>query len=129
FSPSPILVEDSNFLMEEIDLSLTLADSMPPSIENDDYDFKGDILILEELLRNNSLSFLENESFHFDIPSSPHPPAKPSDDDEIKPNSDFLTVNVPDDDLWRKNSYLGCSISPFLSPLTSSSMGRSGQAE
>nr|GEY51020.1 hypothetical protein [Tanacetum cinerariifolium] len=38
---------------------------------------KRDILILEELLSNNSLSLPENESFHFDIPSSFRPPAKP----------------------------------------------------
>nr|GEU72393.1 hypothetical protein [Tanacetum cinerariifolium] len=86
FSPSPIPVEDSNSLMKEIDLSLTLDDSMPPGIEDDDYDSEGDIFILEELLSNDSLSILENESFHFDIPSSPRPPAKPPDDDEIEPN-------------------------------------------
>nr|GEV62569.1 hypothetical protein [Tanacetum cinerariifolium] len=38
FSPSPILVEDSDFLRDEIDLSLTPDDSMPPGIEDDDYD-------------------------------------------------------------------------------------------
>nr|GFB07040.1 hypothetical protein [Tanacetum cinerariifolium] len=38
FSPSPIPVEDSDSLMEEIDLSLTPDDSMPPGIENDDYE-------------------------------------------------------------------------------------------
>ncbi|GKB35553.1 hypothetical protein Tco_0880495 [Tanacetum coccineum] len=47
FSPSPIPVEDSDFLMEEIDLFLTPDDSMPSGIENDDYDSKGDILFLE----------------------------------------------------------------------------------
>nr|GEY68781.1 hypothetical protein [Tanacetum cinerariifolium] len=41
FSQSPILVEDSDSLMEEIDLSLTLDDSMPSGIENDDYDSEG----------------------------------------------------------------------------------------
>nr|GEU66158.1 hypothetical protein [Tanacetum cinerariifolium] len=97
FSPSPIPVEDSDSLMEEINLSLTPDDSMPPGIENDDYDSKGDILILEELLSNDSLSLPENESFHFDIPSSPRPPAKPPDDDEIKPNSGILTVKVVGD--------------------------------
>nr|GEW05521.1 (E)-beta-ocimene synthase, chloroplastic-like [Tanacetum cinerariifolium] len=97
FSPSPILVEDSDSLMEEIDLFLTLDDSMPPGIEDDDYDSEGDILILEELLSNDSLSLTENESFHFDIPSSPRPPAKPPDDDEIKPNSGCLTVKVVGD--------------------------------
>ncbi|GJT26218.1 hypothetical protein Tco_0906493 [Tanacetum coccineum] len=51
FSPSPIPVDS---LMEEIDLFLTTDDSMPPGIENDDYDSEGDILFLEELLRNDS---------------------------------------------------------------------------
>nr|GEV76578.1 hypothetical protein [Tanacetum cinerariifolium] len=95
FSPSLILVEDSDSLMEEIDLSLTLDDSMPPSIKDDDYDSEGDML--EEFLSNDSLSLPENESFHFDIPSSPRPPAKPPDDDEIEPNSRILTVKVVGD--------------------------------
>nr|GEX51342.1 hypothetical protein [Tanacetum cinerariifolium] len=47
FPPFPIPVEDSDSLIEEIDLSLTPDDSMPPGIENDDYDSKGDILIIE----------------------------------------------------------------------------------
>nr|GEV22721.1 hypothetical protein [Tanacetum cinerariifolium] len=81
-------------LMEEIDVSLTPDDSMPPGIENDDYDSEGDILILEGLPCNDSLSFPETESFHFDIPSSPRPPAKSSDDDEIEPNLGILTVKV-----------------------------------
>nr|GEV96998.1 hypothetical protein [Tanacetum cinerariifolium] len=79
FSPSPIPVEDSNSFIEEIDLSFTPDDPMPPGIEEDDYDSERDILILEELLDNYSLSPPENESFHFDIPSSSRPPAKPPD--------------------------------------------------
>nr|GEZ47904.1 hypothetical protein [Tanacetum cinerariifolium] len=67
FSPFPIPVEDSDSLMEEIYLFLTLDDSMPPGIENDDYDYEGDILFLEELISNDSHSLLENESFHFDV--------------------------------------------------------------
>nr|GFD21008.1 hypothetical protein [Tanacetum cinerariifolium] len=54
FSSSPILVEDNDSLGDEIDLSLTPDDSMPPGIQDDEYDPKGDILILEELLRNDS---------------------------------------------------------------------------
>nr|GEU79491.1 hypothetical protein [Tanacetum cinerariifolium] len=61
---------------EEIDLSFTSDDLMPPSIEEDDYDSERDILILEELLSNDSLSLPKNESFHFDIPSSSRPPAR-----------------------------------------------------
>nr|GEU54466.1 hypothetical protein [Tanacetum cinerariifolium] len=97
FSPSHILIEDSDSLRDDIDLSLTPDDSMPPGIKNYDYDSEGDILILEELLSNDSFSLPENESFHFDIPSSPRPPAKPPDDGEIKPNSKNLTVRVVGD--------------------------------
>nr|GEV79437.1 hypothetical protein [Tanacetum cinerariifolium] len=75
--------------MEEIDLSFTPDDSMSPGIEEDDYESERDILILEELLSNNSLSLPENESFHFDIPSSPRPLAKPPDG-----NSGILNVKV-----------------------------------
>ncbi|GJW70756.1 hypothetical protein Tco_0127673 [Tanacetum coccineum] len=97
FSPSPIPVEDSDSLMEEIDLFLTPDDSMPPGIENDDYDSEGDIIFLEELLSNDSPSLPENESFHFDVPSSPRPPAKPPDDDEIEPDTGVLTAKVVGD--------------------------------
>nr|GEV46596.1 hypothetical protein [Tanacetum cinerariifolium] len=97
FSLSPIPIEDSNSLREEIDLSLTLDDSMPLGIKNDNYDSEGDILILEEFLSNDSLSLPENESFHFDYPSSLRPPAKPPDDDEIRPNLGILTVKVVGD--------------------------------
>nr|GEU43568.1 hypothetical protein [Tanacetum cinerariifolium] len=78
FSPSPIPVKDSDSFMEEIDLSCTPDDPMPSGIKEDD-DSKRDILILEELLDNYSLSLLENESFYFDILSFSRPPAKPPD--------------------------------------------------
>nr|GEW90867.1 hypothetical protein [Tanacetum cinerariifolium] len=95
FSPSPIPVEDSDSLMEEIDLFLTPDDSMPPGIENDDYDSEGDILFLEELLSNDSHLLSENESFHFDIPSSPRPFAKPPDVEIFfEPNTRLLTAKV-----------------------------------
>nr|GFD60908.1 hypothetical protein [Tanacetum cinerariifolium] len=38
FFLSPIPVKDSDSLIEEIDLSFTPDDSIPPSIEEDDYD-------------------------------------------------------------------------------------------
>ncbi|GJS27995.1 hypothetical protein Tco_0488615 [Tanacetum coccineum] len=98
FSPSPIPVEDSDSLMEEIDLFLTSDDSMPPGIENDDYDSEGDILFLEEFLSNDSPSLPENESFHFDIPSPPRPPAKPPDDGiYFEPDTGVLTTKVVGD--------------------------------
>nr|GEY52173.1 hypothetical protein [Tanacetum cinerariifolium] len=78
--------------MEEIDLSFTPDDPMPPGIEEDDYDSERDILILDELLSNDSLSLPENESFHFDILSSFRPPAKPPDG-----NSGILNVKMMGD--------------------------------
>ncbi|GJS53653.1 hypothetical protein Tco_0627015 [Tanacetum coccineum] len=98
FSPSPIPVENSDSLMEDIDLFLTPDDSMPPGIENDDYDSEGDILFLEELLSNDSPSLPKNESFHFDVPSSPRPPAKPPDDGiYFEPDTGLLTAKVVGD--------------------------------
>ncbi|GJT06186.1 putative ribonuclease H-like domain-containing protein [Tanacetum coccineum] len=99
FSPSPIPFEDNDSLMEEIDLFLTLDDSMPSGIKNDDYDSEGDILFLEELFNNDSPSLPKNESFHFDVSSSPRPPAKPSDDDvyfDIEPDTGVFTKVVDD---------------------------------
>nr|GFC91661.1 hypothetical protein [Tanacetum cinerariifolium] len=66
FSPSPILVKDSVSLMEEIDLFCTPDYPMPPSIEDKDYDSERDILIPKDLPSNNSFSFAEKKSFHFD---------------------------------------------------------------
>nr|GFC58112.1 hypothetical protein [Tanacetum cinerariifolium] len=81
FSPSPILVKDSDSLMEEIDLSCTPDYPMPPGIEDKDYDSERDILILKDLPRNNTLSFAEKELFHFDILLFSRPLAKPPDGD------------------------------------------------
>nr|GFC09250.1 hypothetical protein [Tanacetum cinerariifolium]GFC09326.1 hypothetical protein [Tanacetum cinerariifolium] len=78
---SPISVEDSDSFMEEIDLSFTPDDPMPSGIEEDDHDSERDMLIFEEFLNDDSVSLPENESFQFDIPSFPRPPAKPPDDD------------------------------------------------
>nr|GEZ00549.1 hypothetical protein [Tanacetum cinerariifolium] len=50
---------------DEINLFLATDDLMPPGIENGDYDSKGDIHFLEELLSNNPLSLPENESSNF----------------------------------------------------------------
>nr|GEY63936.1 hypothetical protein [Tanacetum cinerariifolium] len=73
FSPSPIPVEDSDSFMEEIDLSFTSDNPMPPGIKEDDDYSERDIQILEELLDNYSLSLPENELFRFDIHSFSRP--------------------------------------------------------
>nr|GEV28497.1 hypothetical protein [Tanacetum cinerariifolium] len=92
FSPSPILVEDSDSSMEEINLSFILDYPMSPGIEEDNYDSEKDILILDELHSNDSLSLPEYESFHFDIPSFTRPPAKPPDG-----NTGLLNVKIMGD--------------------------------
>ncbi|GKG44225.1 hypothetical protein Tco_0483318, partial [Tanacetum coccineum] len=46
-SPSPIPVKDIDSHIEEIDFFLASDDSMPPGIENDEYDSEGDIRFLE----------------------------------------------------------------------------------
>nr|GFC33123.1 reverse transcriptase domain-containing protein [Tanacetum cinerariifolium] len=94
FSPSPILVKDSDSLIEEIDLLCTPDYPMPPGIEDEDSDSERDILIPKDLPSNNSLSFVEKESIHSDIPPFSRPSAKPPDE----------------------QSSLGCSFVPFLSP-------------
>nr|GEZ09301.1 hypothetical protein [Tanacetum cinerariifolium] len=81
FSPSPILVKDSDSLMEEIDLFCTPDYPMPPGIVDEDYDSERDILIPKDLPRNNTLSFAKKESFHFDIPPFSRPLTKPPDSD------------------------------------------------
>nr|GEU67109.1 DNA helicase [Tanacetum cinerariifolium] len=61
FSPSPILVKNSDSLMEEIDLFCTPDYPMPPGIEDEDSDSERDILIPKDLPSNNSLSFAEKD--------------------------------------------------------------------
>nr|GEX20622.1 reverse transcriptase domain-containing protein [Tanacetum cinerariifolium] len=86
-------------LIEEIDLSFTLDYPMSPGIEEDDYDSERDILILKELLSNDFLLLHEKESFHFDIPSFSHPPAKPPDGNtrilNVKMIGDISKQKVP----------------------------------
>nr|GEV08531.1 hypothetical protein [Tanacetum cinerariifolium] len=110
FSPSPIPVKDSDSFMEEIDLSFTSDDPMPSGIKEDDDDSERDILILEELLDNYSLSLSVIESYHFDIPSSSRPPAKQLDGLEI------FHLSATNDDSWKEHSDPGCSSFPFLPP-------------
>nr|GFB76729.1 hypothetical protein [Tanacetum cinerariifolium] len=81
FSPSPILVKDSDSLIEEIDLFCTMDYQMSLGIKDKDYYSKRDILIPKDFPTNNTLSFAEKESFHFDIPQFSRPSAKPPDGD------------------------------------------------
>ncbi|GJZ72146.1 hypothetical protein Tco_0635997 [Tanacetum coccineum] len=102
-SPPLIPVEDNDSHMEEIDLFLASDDLMPSGIENDDYDSEGDIYFLEELLSNDPLPLLENESSNFDHhddPSFPHPPPEPPDVEiffDFEPDTGVLIAKVVKD--------------------------------
>nr|GEY01568.1 hypothetical protein [Tanacetum cinerariifolium] len=77
-SPRPL----KEFISENSDTAFESFSLFP--IPEDDYDSERDIIILEELLSNDSLSLLENESFYFDIPSSsPHPAKLPNGNSRI----------------------------------------------
>ncbi|GJV66126.1 hypothetical protein Tco_1476954 [Tanacetum coccineum] len=86
--------------MEEINLFLATDDSMPPGIENDDYDSEEDICFLGELLSNDSPTLPENESSnldHFNDPSSPRPPPEPPDVEiclNFVPDAGILTTKM-----------------------------------
>nr|GEV46618.1 hypothetical protein [Tanacetum cinerariifolium] len=105
FSPSPIPVEDSDFFMKEIELTITSDDRMPLSIKDDDDDSKRDIIILEELPSNYSLSLPKNESFYFDIISFSRPPAKPPDG-----NTGILNIKMMGDNSEQKVPIPGLTI-------------------
>nr|GFC96489.1 hypothetical protein [Tanacetum cinerariifolium] len=85
-----------NSLLDEFAGELTRRKSIPPGIDKTDYHPENEIrlsqrlldtLIREELLENYSHPLPENESFHFDIPLSSRPPAKP-------PNGNTGILNI-----------------------------------
>nr|GEV97324.1 hypothetical protein [Tanacetum cinerariifolium] len=85
-SLSPTPFEDSDSLMDDINLCLATDELLPPNIESDGYDSEGDIYFLEELLVDDSISIPENESFNFDHQNDslfPRPPPEPPD---VEPN-------------------------------------------
>nr|GEY54079.1 hypothetical protein [Tanacetum cinerariifolium]GEY72494.1 hypothetical protein [Tanacetum cinerariifolium] len=81
-------------LLEEVDLFLASDNSIPPGNGNIDYDSKGDIYFLEELLSNDSIPIPKNESSNFDHhddPSFPRSPLEPPDVEfffDFEPNSE-----------------------------------------
>ncbi|GJW03898.1 hypothetical protein Tco_1562754, partial [Tanacetum coccineum] len=70
-----------NFILEEIKACLT-SDSIPPGIDDDDFDPEGDILLLEKLLN--------------DDPSSPLPP-KEFNFEELKVIKSYVSTDFEDD--------------------------------
>nr|GEV21703.1 hypothetical protein [Tanacetum cinerariifolium] len=120
-SPRP----PEEFISENSDVAIELSlHLLSPLRINDDYDPEVDMLILEELLSNDSLSLPKNESFHFDIPSSSHPPSKPPDYDSgilnVKVMGDISEHDVPMPRLLPTQTHPGFKSGEISSSLISS---------
>ncbi|GJV98591.1 reverse transcriptase domain-containing protein [Tanacetum coccineum] len=63
--PSLTPFEVSEFILEEIEACLT-NDSIPPGIDDADFDPEGDLLLLEKLLNDDPSSPLPPKEFHFE---------------------------------------------------------------
>ncbi|GJY92468.1 reverse transcriptase domain-containing protein [Tanacetum coccineum] len=64
-SPSLTPFEGGDFVLEEIEVCLT-SDSIPPGIDDTDFDPEGDILLLEKLLNDDPSSPLPPKEFNFE---------------------------------------------------------------
>ncbi|GJV56102.1 hypothetical protein Tco_1457107 [Tanacetum coccineum] len=62
-SPSLTPFEEEDFILEEIEACLT-NDSIPPGIDDDNFDPEGDLLLLEKLLNNDLSSPLPPKELH-----------------------------------------------------------------
>ncbi|GKE34486.1 reverse transcriptase domain-containing protein [Tanacetum coccineum] len=63
--PSLTPFKGSDFIKEEIEACLT-NDSIPPGIDDTDFDPEGDLLLLEKLLNDDPSSLLHPKEFHFE---------------------------------------------------------------
>ncbi|GKF62292.1 hypothetical protein Tco_0182346, partial [Tanacetum coccineum] len=63
--PSLTPFEGGDFILEEIEACLT-NDSIPPGIDDADFDPEGDLLLLEKLLNNDPSSPLPSKELHFE---------------------------------------------------------------
>ncbi|GJY64135.1 hypothetical protein Tco_0465595 [Tanacetum coccineum] len=64
-SPSLTPFEGGDFVLEEIEACLT-RDSIPPGIDDANFDPEGDILLLEQLLNDDPSSPLPSKELHFE---------------------------------------------------------------
>ncbi|GJZ26298.1 hypothetical protein Tco_0570551 [Tanacetum coccineum] len=63
--PSLTPFEGGDFILEEIEACLT-NDSIPPGIDDADFDPEGDLLLLEKLLNDDPSSPLPSKELHFE---------------------------------------------------------------
>ncbi|GKD59449.1 hypothetical protein Tco_1296958, partial [Tanacetum coccineum] len=115
-SSSPILVVDSDFLVEEVDTFLIPEDSIPPGIDSD-LDSEGDIVFFDDLLYEDPIP--EYERFTFDIEPDA-PVINNFDEDEcFDPGGGEIDVfqNVKDDDSF---TFVIRTFLPYLTYLVDS---------
>ncbi|GKG27004.1 hypothetical protein Tco_0402707, partial [Tanacetum coccineum] len=62
--PSLTPLEGGDFILEEIEACLT-NDSIPPGIDDADFDLEGDLLLLEKLLNDDPSSALPLKELKF----------------------------------------------------------------
>ncbi|GJV53218.1 reverse transcriptase domain-containing protein [Tanacetum coccineum] len=62
-SPSLTPFEEGDFILEEVEGCLT-NDSIPPGIDDDEFDLEGDLLLLEKLLNDDLSSLLPPKELH-----------------------------------------------------------------
>nr|GEX06523.1 hypothetical protein [Tanacetum cinerariifolium] len=96
FSPSPIPVEDSDSLKDEIDLTLSHMTRCHWALRMMTMTLKGIFLSLNNCLAIIPFHFLKTSHFIL-IFHHPSPLVKPLDDDEIEPNSGILTIKMVGD--------------------------------
>ncbi|GKC91801.1 hypothetical protein Tco_1152450, partial [Tanacetum coccineum] len=65
YPPSLTPFKEGDFILEEIKACLT-NDSIPPGIDDDDFDPEGDLLLLEKLLNDDPSSHLPPKELHFE---------------------------------------------------------------
>ncbi|GJU18754.1 reverse transcriptase domain-containing protein [Tanacetum coccineum] len=63
-SPSPMPFEEGDFILEETEACLT-NDSIPPGIDDENFDPEGDLLLLEKLLNDDPSSPLSLKELHY----------------------------------------------------------------
>nr|GFA20143.1 hypothetical protein [Tanacetum cinerariifolium] len=96
--------------MEEIDLTFTPDDRMPPSIEDDDDDSKWDNLFLERLLHDDPIPLSDTLNFSYDVRvflpffTYPIPACCDDDDDDDSAITPILSTEETENSLTLKDN-------------------------
>nr|GEV40440.1 hypothetical protein [Tanacetum cinerariifolium] len=106
--------DDSDFLLEEIDALLAIDDSIPPEIDEGIFYVKGDILLLDKLLNNDSIKEispkeLKDDEIKMTKSSIEEPPEL--DLKDLPPHLEFF--QIPIDPQYQEKITFTCSYGTF----------------